>query len=78
MRWAVKVVYADGTEGYLNRGPIGTGPVATFVARSRAEEQAEFMREGMDGDPDIQSINVVRAPSRVTRHRDPVGKGEDG
>lgn len=55
MRYAVKVIWKDGEEEYLKAGTR----VAIFSAKSRAEEQAEFMRMGMD---DVQSINVVQAP----------------
>lgn len=59
MRWAIEVVWSDGESEFLRRGLSPDGPVATFNARSRAEEQAAFMQEGMD---DVQSVNVVKAP----------------
>ena len=54
-RWAIKVVWSDGEEEYLKEGIR----VAIFSSRSRAHEQADFMKIGMD---DVQSIAVVKAP----------------
>lgn len=58
MKYAVKVVWDDGSEEYLKEGAAP----AIFPAKSEAQEMAEFMRRGMYGD-EIQSINVVPAPS---------------
>lgn len=59
MKWAIEVVWNDGESEFLRRGTAPSGPIATFSSRSRAEEQADFMRVGMDG---VQSINVVKYP----------------
>jgi len=55
-RFAVLVIWKDGEEEYLREG----SRVAVFSARSRAEDQADFMRMGMEDE--VQSINVVKAP----------------
>ena len=71
MKWAIKVVWKDGEEEYL-KGPRGR--IATFFGRSRAEDQAEFMREGMESD--VQSINVVRAPRALAAAGGAAQEGE--
>lgn len=44
--FAIKVIWADGEEEYVKQG-TGT-ETARFTSRARAEEQAEFMKMGMD------------------------------
>lgn len=59
MPFAILVVWTNGEEGYLMEG----NRIATFHSRSRADEQVDFMRMGMDLD-DVQSISVVTRPGR--------------
>ena len=61
MNWAILVVWMNGEEEYVKQG-IGT-EIARFTKR-QAQEQREFLWMGMEGDPDVQSVNVVRYPSR--------------
>lgn len=56
MSYHIKVVWKDGEEELLKQG-MGD-QVAVFRSYRAAQEQAEFMRMGMD---DVQSVNVVRA-----------------
>jgi hypothetical protein len=58
MPFAVKVVWDDGEEEYLHPGTNPTG-VAFFPTRKKAQDMADFMRQGMEG---CQSINVVKYP----------------
>lgn len=60
MRYAIKVIWADGEEEYLSED-VGTRP-AVFASKASAERQVEFMRMGMGALDGAQSINVVRAP----------------
>lgn len=60
MKFAIKVVWADGEEEYLKLGQSTTP--APYTSRQRAKEQVEFMRMGMD-DGECQSINVVPYPA---------------
>lgn len=66
MKYAIKVVWKDGEEAYLRDAPEGVGgpitSVATFPSRRLAEAQVDFMKASMDGDGDVHSINIVRAP----------------
>ncbi len=49
MSWAIRVTYANGREAFLRRGARpGYGPIATFRTRRDAEDQAAFLREGLD------------------------------
>ena len=57
MNWAILVIYADGSQEYVKQGEA----VARFP-KAEAKHQLEFMRIGMEGDPDIQSMNIVKAP----------------
>lgn len=59
-RWAVLVVHKDGEQGYLIRGLCSRGPIALFPSREAAEEQRQFLLEGISDE--VQSINVVPAP----------------
>lgn len=63
MRYSVLVVWLDGEREYLKQG----SRTAIFSSRSRAEEQRDFMLEGME--EDVQSINVVPAPPPERRSR---------
>lgn len=58
--FAIKVIWLDGSEEYVLRGICGSGPIALFPNRERAEEQRAFMLEGIADE--VQSINVVMAP----------------
>lgn len=60
-RYGVLVIYSDGSEEWMRVGSHGGGPIARH-SKKKAEALADFMRIGMEGDPDIQSINVVTAP----------------
>lgn len=47
--WAIRVTFADGKEAFLRHGNvIGRGPIATFHSKAKADEQAAFIREGLD------------------------------
>lgn len=59
-RWALLVVWRDGTEEYVKEG-LGTS-VAQFT-RAEAVAQKDFLMMGMDQN-ECQSINVVRAPGK--------------
>ncbi len=61
-RWGVLVIYTDGHEDWMRVGRSGGGPIARH-SKPRAEAHADFLRIGMDGDPDIQSINVAIVPA---------------
>lgn len=56
--FAIKVVWLDGVEEYLKEGCS----IARFTNRKRAEEQCDFMKEGMEDE--VQSINVVPYPAQ--------------
>lgn len=57
-RYAILVIWKDGSEEYVVHYRVGEpGQVAIYPSRRKAEEQADFMRIGMEGD--CQSINVV-------------------
>ncbi len=57
-RFSILVVWADGVEEYVRQGTR----TAVFPSRAHAKEQADFMKIGMEGDPDVESISVVFAP----------------
>jgi hypothetical protein len=63
--FAILVVWADGTEEYLKEGV----ETARFTSRERAEKQRDFMKIGMDGDEDVESISVVKYPESVSVRR---------
>ncbi len=49
MSWAIRVTFANGKDAFLRHGGvIGRGPIATFHVKEKAEEQASFVREGLD------------------------------
>lgn len=49
MSWAIRVTYANGKDAFLRHGGvIGRGPIATFYSKAKAEEEAAFVREGLD------------------------------
>lgn len=64
-RWTILVVEHDGEQHYLRHGEDESGPIVMFVNRRRAEEQADFWREGL-GD-EVQSVNVVPYPAEKER-----------
>ena len=57
MKFAILVVWSNGEEEYVKQGLSDT--IALFTKRE-AEKQVEFMKIGMDGDPDMQTISVVK------------------
>lgn len=47
--WAIRVTFASGREAFLRHGGvIGRGPIARFHSKAKADDQAAFIREGMD------------------------------
>lgn len=47
--WAIRVTFAGGGTAFLRHGGvIGRGPIATFHSKAKAEDQAAFVREGLD------------------------------
>lgn len=54
--YAILVVWKDGEQEYLKEGNV----LVKFSSKSRASEQVEFMRMGMEDE--VQSINIVSAP----------------
>ena len=56
--WKVKVIWLNGKEEFLQMG-INPGTDAVFMLKSKAQEQASFLLEGIR--EDVQSINVVPA-----------------
>ncbi len=49
MSWAIRVTFANGKDAFLRHGGvIGRGPIATFHSKAKAEEEASFVREGLD------------------------------
>ena len=61
--WAVRIVEHDG-EGHL-LCEAGRGGVAVYHSKKRAEEVAEFMREGL-GD-EVQDVSVARTTRRCAQ-----------
>lgn len=57
MKFAIKVIWADGSEEYVKQG----AETAQFSTRAKAIEKADFFKMGMD-DGECQSINVVPYP----------------
>lgn len=57
-RWAIKVIWQDGEEEFLREGMSPNGKIALFSSRKRAEQQRDFMLEGIDREM-LQSINIV-------------------
>ena len=65
--WVVRIVEHDGSEHFLCEA--GRGGVAVYPSKKRAQEVAEFMRDGL-GD-DVQNVSVVRKTrSRVQESLD--------
>jgi hypothetical protein len=60
-RWALLVVQKDGSSEYLCHGATGDEPVI-YRSRAQAEHARTCLATGI-GD-DVQSINVVKAPTR--------------
>lgn len=56
--WAVLVIWEDGTEEYLKAGVSGS--VARFHSREAANDQADFVRMGIEDE--CQSVSVVNYP----------------
>lgn len=49
LRWALRVTFADGSDAFLRHGGvIGRGPIVTFYSKAKADEQAAFIRQGLD------------------------------
>lgn len=49
LTWAIRVTFADGRDAFVRHGGvIGRGPIATFHSKAKAEEQAAFVRQGME------------------------------
>lgn len=61
MKYAIKVVWPDGTEEFVKEGSRHDGRVAVFGIRE-ARRHRDFMALGFDED-EIQSINIVEAPA---------------
>lgn len=59
MRYAILVVWDNGSTDYLRLGHHADGTVAGFTKRA-AEEQRDFMLQGMEDE--VESISVVRYP----------------
>lgn len=60
--YAILVTYANGDEEYVNQG-LGETP-ARFFNRREAKELSDFLKIGMDGDPDVDDIAIVPYPGR--------------
>ena len=59
--YSILVVWKDGTAEYIKEG------ISTEIARltrKKAQQQADFLKIGIDGD--CHSINVVHAPAKAT------------
>jgi hypothetical protein len=55
--WAIRVTFANGRDAFLREGDvIGRGPIATFRTKAKADEQAAFLREGLDAGDTIAVI----------------------
>lgn len=61
-KFAIKVIWLDGTEEYLKTGH--SGRVADFRSRDLAEAQRDFMLAGMA--EEAQSINIVPYPTETS------------
>lgn len=59
MKYAIKVIWANGLEEYVKQGV----ETALFGTRAEAKEKADFFRMGMDYG-ECQSINVVPFPKK--------------
>jgi hypothetical protein len=66
--WAVRIVEHDG-EGHL-LCEAGRGGAAVYHSKKRAEEVAEFMRDGL-GD-EVQHVSIARIAGRRARSLDSV------
>ncbi len=60
MTFAIMVVFEGGEPQYVCDGVCG-GRVSTFTTKKRAQEYADFLREGMDN----ATVTVVRATRRI-------------
>lgn len=58
MMWGIKVIWRNGEEEFVKEGRGNW-----FTTKRRANEMADFMKQGMDP-LDYQSINVVPRPAK--------------
>lgn len=63
MAYAVKIIWRNGAEAFVNMNPGGYIP-ARFSSRAKAQEMAESFQMGLDQD-EVQSINVVEYPKKA-------------
>lgn len=68
LSWAIRITFANGRDAFLRHGgKVGHGPIATYYSKAKAEEQAAFVREGLDAGDVVTIIershgrNVSRA-----------------
>jgi hypothetical protein len=60
-RYVIRVVYPNGV-AWLRHGPvIGTGPIVRFRSKREAEEQLEFVRQGLDADAVASVVEIADA-----------------
>jgi len=46
MTWAIRVAFPNGKEAFLRQGGvIGSGPIATFYSKEKAEAEAVVIRQ---------------------------------
>lgn len=47
--WAIRVTFANGRHAFVRRGGvIGRGPIATYHTKAQADNEAAFLRIGLD------------------------------
>jgi hypothetical protein len=47
--WAIRVMFADGRTAFLRQGGVtGRGPIVSFHTKAKAENEAAFLRGGLD------------------------------
>lgn len=64
MSWIIRVTFPSGKDAFLRHGgQIGSGSIATYHSKQKAEEAAAFLRQGMDA----QTIVTVMARSHGRR-----------
>lgn len=56
-KWAVLVIWFDGSTEYVKEGMMGGGSTAVF-SKQEAEKTRDFLMQGFDAD-EVQSINIV-------------------
>ena len=59
-RIAIKIIWEDGEEEFLLNGVRPGGAIATFTSFDRAQGQAEFINEGIEGG----KAHAVKAPRK--------------